>query len=176
MENHIYARNWRDAITLALQLDQPARLLSLFKNVVEGEADKGSWTGNREVDDVIASLGDEQVFLLLKRVRDWNTNARHFLVGQRVLRAVVEAFGVEKLAGLSARGRVGGRGSGSVKEVMDGLRVYGERHFERVSGMWDESFLVEFTLGEMDEVLGLIEEESQGHMDGEENDVLMLEG
>lgn len=64
---------------------------------------------------------------------------------------VVEGFGVERLSNLRV-GRVKGRSG--VKEVMEGLRVYGERHYHRVSEMWDESWLVEFTLGEMDEVLG----------------------
>jgi U3 small nucleolar RNA-associated protein 13 len=153
LENFVYGKNWREAITLALQLDQPARLLNLFKTVVEAENfDAESFTGSKEVDGVIASLADEQIFKLLLRVRDWNTNARNFLVGQRVLRAVVEACGVERLADLNVRGGKAGRSG--VKEVMEGLRVYGERHFTRVSEMWDESFLVEFTLGEMDEVLG----------------------
>lgn len=167
LENYVYGKNWRDAIALALQLDQPARLLSLFKTVVESENfQKGSWTGNAEVDEVIASLADEQIFKLLLRVRDWNTNARNFVVAQRVLRAVVEACGIDRLASLNSRGF--GKGSAGVKEVMDGLRVYGERHFERVSGMWDESFLVEFTLGEMDEILG--------NGAGMDDDMLMLEG
>ena len=172
LENHVYGKNWREAISLALQLDQPARLLSLFRQVVEGESvERGSWTGSSEVDQVIASLGEEQVFRLLLRVRDWNTNARNFLVGQRVLRAIVEAFGIEKLGELAA-----GKGKGGVKEVMKGLEVYGERHFERVSGMWDESFLVEFTLGEMDEVLGLgAEVDGVGVNGGHGADVLMLE-
>jgi U3 small nucleolar RNA-associated protein 13 len=166
LENYVYGQNWREAIALALQLDQPARLLSLFKTVVESDTfEKDSFTGLREVDDVIASLADEQIFKLLLRVRDWNTNARNFVVGQRVLRAVVEACGVERLAALTVRGR--GKGSG-VKEVMEGLKVYGERHFERVCGMWDESFLVEFTLGEMDEILG--------NGVGDAGDVMMIQG
>ncbi|KIW03218.1 uncharacterized protein PV09_05442 [Verruconis gallopava] len=184
LENHVYSRNWREAITLALQLDQPARLLSLFKTVVEADTpDPTSFTGNKDVDDVIASLADEQVFKLLLRVRDWNTNARNFLVGQRVLRAVIEACGIERLANLHVRG--GRAGRSGVKEVMEGLRAYGERHFNRVSEMWDESFLVEFTLGEMDDILGPSDEDERrllgapemanGVAPSREKDVIMLE-
>jgi U3 small nucleolar RNA-associated protein 13 len=152
LENFVSGKNWREANVLALQLDQPARLLSLFKTIVEsGNCDSDSFTGNKEVDEVLASLSDEQIFKLLLRVRDWNTNARNFLVGQRVLRAVVEVCGVERLADLNSRSW---RGRSGIKEVMEALRVYGERHFTRMSDMWDESFLVEFTLGEMDEILG----------------------
>jgi U3 small nucleolar RNA-associated protein 13 len=174
LENYVHGKNWREAIVLALQLDQPGKLLHLFKSVVEGEsAEKDSWTGNAEVDGVIASLSDEQVYRLLLRCRDWNTNARNALVAQRVLRAVVEAFGMERLSALRA-GRAG-KGKNGLREVLEALRVYGERHFGRVSDMWDESFLVEFTLREMDEVLGT---EVDGLTNGLTNgkDMIMLDG
>ncbi|KAE9979475.1 hypothetical protein BLS_009782 [Venturia inaequalis] len=174
LENYVHSKNWREAIVLALQLDQPGKLLHLFKSVVEGEdVEKDSWTGNSEVDRVIASLSDEQVYKLLLRCRDWNTNARNALVAQRVLRAIVEAFGMERLSALRA-GRAG-KGKNGLREVLEALRVYGERHFGRVSDMWDESFLVEFTLREMDEVLGT---EVVGLTNGlmKEQDMIMLEG
>jgi U3 small nucleolar RNA-associated protein 13 len=153
LDNLVYGKNWREAIVLALQLDQPGRLLHLFKTVVESpEFEKDSWTGLKVVDVVVASLADEQVFTLLKRCRDWNINARNALVAQRVLRSIIEGFGMERLAGLKVRGSGVGK-SGGLKEVLNALRVYGERHFGRVSEMWDESFLVEFTLREMDGLL-----------------------
>jgi U3 small nucleolar RNA-associated protein 13 len=160
LDNLVYGKNWREAIVLALQLDQPGRLLHLFKTVVESpDFEKESWTGLREVDGVIAGLADEQIFTLLKRCRDWNVNARNALVAQRVLRAIIEGFGMERLAGLKVRGSGGYGKAGGLKEVLNGLRVYGERHFGRVSEMWDESFLVEFTLREMD---GLMLDENLG--------------
>ena len=152
LSNYTHGGNWRDAIVLALQLDQPGRLLALFKSVVEAEEfEQGSWTGRREVDDVIADLGDEQIYKLLLRCRDWNTNARNAGVAQRVLRCVVDRFDAEKLSKLKVSKT--GKG-GSLKEVLEGLKVYSERHFQRVSELWDESFLLEFTLREMDEIVG----------------------
>ncbi|KAF2435238.1 U3 small nucleolar RNA-associated protein 13 [Tothia fuscella] len=153
LDNHIYGQNWREAIVLALQLDQPARLLHLFKTVIESpDFERGTWTGNAKVDGVVAGLADEQVWKLLCRVRDWNTNARNSLVAQRVLRAVFEGVGVERLVGLKVRGMRGGGGS-NLRDLLGALTVYGERHFGRVCELWDESFLVEFTLGEMDGLL-----------------------
>jgi U3 small nucleolar RNA-associated protein 13 len=159
LANLVYSKNYREAIVLALQLDQPARLLALFKSVVESDtADHGSWTGSTEVDEVIASLADEQIYRLLLRCRDWNTNARNAIVAQRVLRAVVGSFGMERLASLKV-GKVP-KGS-SLPEVLRGLRAYGERHFSRLTDLCDESFLLEFTLREMDD-LGTIDEGSNG--------------
>jgi U3 small nucleolar RNA-associated protein 13 len=163
LSNLIHGQNWREAIVLALQLDQPGRLLALFKKIGEADvADPGSLTGSVEVDAVIASLSDDQLYRLLLRCRDWNTNARNALIAQRVLGAVVRTFGREKLAALKTpRGGLGlgdaksGRAS-SVAEILDGLRVWTERHYERMSDLWDESFMVEFVLGEMDGLGGIV--------------------
>jgi U3 small nucleolar RNA-associated protein 13 len=152
LSNYMHGGNWHDAIALALQLDQPGKLLALFKSVVEADTfEKDSWTGKKVVDNVIASLADEQIYRLLLRCRDWNTNAKNALVAQRVLRAVVENFDGEKLSNLRFP-RQKGR-TASLRDVLEGLRAYSERHFSRVSDLWDESFLLEFTLREMDEVI-----------------------
>ncbi|KAF2405320.1 WD40 repeat-like protein [Trichodelitschia bisporula] len=146
LENYVRAQQWREAIALALALDHPGRLLGLFKSVVEGQREEGSWTGRKDVDDVLRGLASEQVARLVRRCREWGTSARTAVVAHRVLRALVEGFGVEGLAGTKV-----GKGG----EVWEGLRVYGERHWGRVADLWDESFLVEFTLGEMEGVLGV---------------------
>lgn len=175
LANYMHGGKWRDAIALALQLDQPGRLLALFKSVVEGEDfEKGSWTGRKEVDDVIGDLADEQIYRLLLRCRDWNTNARNAVVAQRVLRCVVERVDAERLSGL----RVGktARGAG-LRDLLGTLRAYGERHFSRVSELWDESFLLEFTLREMDEVGGMgVDGCVDSHVNGDgDEDVVMVE-
>jgi U3 small nucleolar RNA-associated protein 13 len=170
----VYSKNYREAIVLALQLDQPARLLSLFKSVVESDSfDRESWTGSVEVDEVVASLADEQIYRLLLRCRDWNTNARNSLVAQRVLRAIVGSFGMEKLASMKV-GRI--EKGASLPDVLRGLRAYGERHFGRVADLCDESFLLEFTLREMDELAAHdvgTEEGRDGFANG--MDVIMVE-
>jgi U3 small nucleolar RNA-associated protein 13 len=189
LSNLIHGQNWREAIVLALQLDQPARLLALFKTVGEADvAHYGSLTGSLDVDAVIASLSDDHIYRLLLRCRDWNTNARNALVAQRVLAAVVRTFGREKLAGLKPSRDVVGFGvkmgkSPSVPEILDGLRVWTERHYERVSDLWDESFMVEFVLGEMDGLGTLLNGDGpvNGNVQGSEaivykhGDVMMVE-
>lgn len=145
LQNHIHAGNYRDAITLALALNHPARLLSLFQAVLATQPpEPGSVSGLNAVDQVLASLSDEQLLALLARARDWNTNARTCAVAQRVLGVVVRKYGAERLAGLGRR--KGGR------EVLEGLRVYTERHYRRVEELWGESWLVEFLLGEMEQL------------------------
>ncbi|OCK74705.1 WD40 repeat-like protein [Lepidopterella palustris CBS 459.81] len=154
LQNFAHAGNYRDAITLALQLNQPGRLLALFKSVVEGETQEaGSLSGSFAVDEVLASLADEQIFKLLLRIRDWNTNARTAPVAQRVLWVLVKKYPAGRLARLRPLGKV--EGKGSLRDVVDGLKAYTERHYRRMECLIDESYLLDFTLGEMDEIAGL---------------------
>ena len=162
LQNYMHRGNYREAITLALALNHPARLLSLLQGVLNtNPPEEGSITGLKAVDDVLSSLSDEQLLSLLSRLRDWNTNARTSAVAQKVLNVVVKSYSAERLAGLSRR--KGGR------EIVEALRVYTERHYRRVEELCGESWIVEFLLNEMDQ-LGINEREM---LDGEK-DVIMV--
>jgi U3 small nucleolar RNA-associated protein 13 len=151
LQNYAYAGNYREAIVLALQMDQPGRLFSLFKSVVETEKpDDGSMTGLDAVDDVLGNLADEQLYKLLLRLRDWNTNVRTAPIAQKILWAVVKSYPASRLASLRPAGKVGAKGS--LKDILDAIRAYSERHYKRVEELVDESYLLDFTLREMDEV------------------------
>ncbi|KAL9605144.1 MAG: hypothetical protein Q9219_000078 [cf. Caloplaca sp. 3 TL-2023] len=142
--NYTHAGNYREAIILALMLNHPARLLALFQSVVDrSPPEEGSLSGLRAVDEVLTNLSDEQLLELLRRLRDWNTNARTAVVAQRLLNLVLKSYSAERLVGLRGRGW---------KEVVDGLRAYTERHYKRMAELVDESYLVEFTLREMEEI------------------------
>lgn len=152
--NYTYAGNYREAIVLAIQMDQPGRLFSLFKTVVETEQpDADSLTGLLAVDDVIAHLSDEQLYRLLIRLRDWNANARTAPVAQKILWTVVKSYPASRLAGLRPKGKVGSKGS--LKDVLKAIGAYSERHYKRVEELVDESYLLDFTLKEMDEVMAV---------------------
>jgi U3 small nucleolar RNA-associated protein 13 len=151
LQNYAYAGNYREAIVLALQMDQPGRVFSLFKSVVETEKpDDGSMSGLDAVDDVLSNLADEQLYKLLLRLRDWNTNVRTAPVAQKILWTVVKSYPASRIAGLRPAGKVGTKGS--LKDVLDAIRAYSERHYKRVEELVDESYLLDFTLREMDEV------------------------
>ncbi|KAI1117216.1 WD40-repeat-containing domain protein [Nemania sp. NC0429] len=148
LDNYEYAGAYREAITLALQLNHPRKLQGLFEKVVNSKTpEAGSLSGSKPVDEVLATLSDEQLFLLLLRLRDWNTNARTAPMAQRILWTVVKSYPVSRLSGLSVRGA---KGQKSVKEVLNALKVYTERHYKRMEELVDESYLVEYTLREMD--------------------------
>jgi U3 small nucleolar RNA-associated protein 13 len=192
LENYMRADSYRDAIALALQLDHPGRLLAILTSVVtksssssssssteladldpdsEDFRNRHSITGLAAVDDVLASLSDDQLLMLLHRLRDWNTNARAAPVAQRVLAALVRSYPAAHLAGLASLRRTRG-GRQNVADLVHALRVYTERHYKRLDELVDESYLVEYTLREMD----ALAPEGEDGEDGEEGgDVLMDE-
>lgn len=147
LENYIHAGSYREAITLALQLNHPGRLLSLFTSVVTAEKpEEGSLCGVKAVDEVLSHLSDEQIFLLLLRLRDWNTNARTAPVAQKILWTLVRSYPASKFSNLSVKGV---KGQQSLRDVLHALKVYTERHYRRMEELVDECFLVEYTLQEM---------------------------
>lgn len=145
LQNYIRAGSYREAITLALQLDHPARLLSLFTSVVNTyPREKNSLSGVAAVDQVLASLSDDQLLALLARVRDWNANAKTAPVAQRVLWTLLRSYPPNRLLRLQSRKKPG------MKEMLDAIRAYTERHYTRMEELIDESYLVDYTLQEMD--------------------------
>jgi U3 small nucleolar RNA-associated protein 13 len=162
LQNYIHAGSYREAITLALQLNHPGRLLSLFTAAMDTCLDgdgQESLTGNPAIDTVLQSLDPDNLYTLLLRVRDWNTNARTSRVAQRILYALSKSYPPSTFVALATRHRElppsagnGGKSSTSegIKEVLDALTAYTERHYKRIEDLIDESYLVEWILSEMD--------------------------
>lgn len=147
LQNHIRAGSYRSAITLALQLNHPARLLSLFTNVTTSNSpEEGSLSGLKAVDEVLRNLADEQLYILLLRIRDWNANARTAPIAQKILWTLVKSYPAARLSNLQVRGR---KGAGT-KDLWNALKIYTEKHYRRMEELVDESYLVEYTLREMD--------------------------
>lgn len=153
LSNLVYAKDYRSAITLALQLDQPGRLLSLF-TAVSTTVDDSSITGSSEVDDVVASLSDSQIYKLLLRVRDWNTNARTANVAQRILHVLVKRYPADRLASIRVPALTGKNKAVNLPELYSGIAAYTDRHLKRLDELLEQSYLLDFTLSEMDAVAG----------------------
>ena len=165
LRNCEHEGRWREGIVLALQLNHPARLLGIFRRVVDtSPPERGSLSGVVAVDEVLSSLADEQLLSLLLRVRDWNTNARTAPVAQRILNVIVRRYSPERLAKLGKR--KGG------KEVVEALRAYTERHYRRMEELWGESWIVEFLLGEMDQLS--VQQGLNGSLNSREQDTIKV--
>ncbi len=148
LQNYIHNEDYRGGIVLALGLNHPGRLLSLFTAVTSRmPPEEGSASGIFAVDEVLCSLSDSQLFTLLCRLRDWNTSARTASVAQRILNVVLRNYPASKLVELKGLRSVG------PSAVWDALKSYTEKHYQRMDELVNESYMIEYTLREMEEVL-----------------------
>ena len=162
--NYVSLRDYRKAISLALAMQQPGRLLSLFKSVrggldIEGFNQSDSFTGSPAVDEVIRTMSADDLITLMKFVRDWNSNAKTSGVAQEVLYAIVKLRSADEimeifkpqtaLAGTERPTDV----TCGLKDIVDGLIPYTERHLNRMERLIEESYVVDFLLEEMDQGL-----------------------
>ncbi|KAJ3556580.1 hypothetical protein NM688_g1957 [Phlebia brevispora] len=181
--NYLALNDYRSAILLALAMDQPGRLHTLFKNLPSSiDVATPSITGHPAVDEVVRTLGGTDLAKLLRHVRNWNTNARTSEVAQRVLHAIVKlragddivsAFGEENalsVLSLMAEGGITGakdnKSVAAVRELVEALIPYTERHLARMEKLVQESYVVDYLLGEMDDGRfdGLEDEDEFGNM------------
>ena len=140
-------------------MQQPGRLLSLFKSVRGGLDTEGlltrskSFTGSPAVDEVIRTMTAEDLIKLIKFVRDWNSNAKTSEIAQEILHAILKLRSTEEIMEFF-RPQVGEEvydAGGGLKEIVDGLIPYTERHFARMERLIQESHVVDFLLEEMDQ-------------------------
>lgn len=141
LANYIQRKDWRNAIVTAMALDQPYKLLNLFNEVISTASDKSSITGLAEVDQVLATLSDAQLTTLLKRIRDWSTNARTSFVAQRLLHVVLKKYSPDQLMKLP-----------DVKGLIEALIPYTDRYLKQVDKLLQESYVVDYILREMEDL------------------------
>jgi U3 small nucleolar RNA-associated protein 13 len=138
LQNHIRAQNHREVITLALELNHP------------------------EVNDVLSHLSHTQLYSLLLRVRDWNTNARTSPVAQRILHVILSAYPLSTFTDMARNRHLHPSNPskprpdpvGNMADLLRALEAYTDRHLRRTEELADHSYLIEYTLSSMDEVLG----------------------
>ncbi|DAA75268.1 TPA_exp: Uncharacterized protein A8136_2019 [Trichophyton benhamiae CBS 112371] len=122
------------------------------------ERDPDNLTGNADIDAVLKTLDDELLYILLIRLRDWNTNARTARVSQRILYALFRSYPSSTFIELADRKYVlpndGKSGkSAAMKDILEALAAYTERHYRRIEELVDESYLVEWVLDEEDIIM-----------------------
>lgn len=152
-------------------MSQPGRLFSLFNDIAL-EPETASFTGKASVDEVIRNLAGSDLAKLFEYVRDWNTNAKSSTVAQTIMfaifklhspEAIVQAFGDELAEKELSTGEINTsprkpQGSHTaLHDLVEALIPYSERHLSRVSKLVQESYVLDFILGEMDD--GMLEDD-----------------
>ena len=198
MQNYLALADYKNAILLALSMDQPRRLFNLFKAVSAScasldtsIAEEGVYTyntqtitGNASVDQVIRTLPLPELGKLLRHIRDWNSTSKTSGIAQTVLHAILKLRRAEDVrAAFIATSNSNhnhnhlppsleptaddeappstqreGKAKDGLREVVEALIPYTERHLTRTERMVQDSYVLDFLIGEMDGGVVLDEE------------------
>lgn len=137
LSNYIGASDWSNAFLLALTLDHLMRLYNVVTALISASTDAELVVGSVELEKTIRGLDSAQVASLLKRVRDWNVNFRHFEVAQKVLAVVVDTLDMEHP---------------DIRRVVEAMIPYNERHYQRLDGLLEESYVLDHVVQAMEQV------------------------
>lgn len=146
LQNFIANEDWTNAFLLAITLDHPMRLFNVLKQSLdyvseEDENDKAI-IFNKQLDKIISTLNSDQLLLLMKRCRDWNTNAKTHIIAQKTIRCIMLHHNISELSEIQ----------GMIK-IIDGIIPYTQRHFARVDNLVEQSYLLDYALVQMDKLL-----------------------
>lgn len=142
LSNYLSNEDWTNAFLLALTLDHPMRLFNVLRQSAVKADDDTSSTFNKEIDEVISTLSHEQLLLLVKRSRDWNTNARTHSVAQKVIKCILLSHNIADLCEIPG-----------LVQLVDAIIPYTKRHFSRVDNLIEQSYILDYALVEMDRIL-----------------------
>lgn len=140
-------------------MDQPGRLFALFKEILSmvSVSDADSEDDSTVVNGVIRDLPPSELAKLMRHIRTWNANAKSSMVAQAILHAIFklrttddisEALG--QTSGSTAASSTSSREGSSVGEIVQALTPYTERHLTRLDRLVQDSYILDFILGEMD--------------------------
>jgi len=151
--NYVSLQDYRNAILLALSMDHPGRLLSLFRAIRASEDDtQPSIIGNPSVDQVLQTLPIPALATLLVHIRSWNAMARTSNIAQIVLHALLKLRPTDDISAALNSTTLEGENAKKVnlREFVESVIPYTERHLLRVEKLVQDSWVVDFVLGEMD--------------------------
>jgi U3 small nucleolar RNA-associated protein 13 len=154
-------------------MNQPGRLYNLFRDVATS-CTVQAYTGDPNVDEVIRTLATSDLTRLLSYVRDWNSNAKTSDIAQRILFAVVKLRSVDDLmqayengpnlfAGDDTLPSSEKSGNTALRELIEAVIPYTERHLSKVDRLLQESYVIDYILGEMDN--GMFDSDGIGNME-----------
>lgn len=171
-----------DAVQIAFELEHPNRLLQILRDLLEGpkHKDQPVLPGGKAIkpdefepetifQPVIASLSDAQLQTLMGWVNDWNTNSKHSAICQVLLSTMLRELPPSRIKKIEQFGK-----------TLEALIAYSERHFQRIDRMLQKSYLVDFSITSMKNLLpqnahavvdlDVVDEEDNTSEPQEEND------
>ena len=142
LSNYIKNKDWSNAFLLALTLDHSMRLYNVIKSSIETNDDKDSIIGSFSLENTISLLDDGQLVKLFKKIRDWNVNFKFFEISQKLLNVVLNNFAVDKLTEVPG-----------LMKIMESIIPYNERHYNRIEEMVEQTYVLDYTVEQMNKLI-----------------------
>lgn len=140
LQNFISDKKWGDAFLLALTLDHPMRLYNVVKNSISQKGNE--FIVGEEIDQLIPKLNNDQISSIFKRIRTWNVNSKFFQICQKLIKLILVSFNVEKLIEIPG-----------LISLIESIIPYNERHYERIDNLVEQSFILDYSLQEMEKLI-----------------------
>ncbi|KAK6169135.1 hypothetical protein SNE40_020244 [Patella caerulea] len=128
LSNLIQQKKYLKALSLAITLEQPYRVLTIIREILKGGE------GKEELERTLSNLQMYQVDAILRFAVTWNTNSKHCQEAQFVIGIVLKSFSPNQLVEFP-----------NIQSTLEGLLPYTERHFRRMNRLLQQSMFVDYT-------------------------------
>ncbi|KAI8813629.1 WD40-repeat-containing domain protein [Cladochytrium replicatum] len=140
LSNSLVKGDYARAVRIALELGKPFQLLNVLSDIYKKQ-------GQGTMENVIARINKKEVAKLLSFIRDWNTTAKFSHIAQSTLNVILRSWTKEEILALP-----------QIKDLLQALIPYTEKHFAHSDQLLTRSYLLEFTLDKMDKFARLDED------------------
>jgi len=145
LANHVQNKDYHKALLLAFTIGHTEKILGILTDVVDLE-------GMQAMQDLVKKLTKEEIGKCLLYIRDWNTIGKFSTVAQKLLHCVLRLYSPAKLMALSPQVI-------NLKELLQAVIPYTEKHFSRFDRLLQQSYIVDFTISSItNNVVGTMED------------------
>ena len=143
---HLKKRDFKSALIVALDLDQSFKCLEIFTILSKNPTSSDSVSGDKALDGFLTNLQETPIILLrlLKFILQYTTSPKHTATIQPILSHLLSTIPPHVFT--TELGKEG-------KEVMEGILVYSKRHYERVTALIRDTYLIDHLLERMNTIL-----------------------
>ncbi|CAG2173318.1 unnamed protein product, partial [Oppiella nova] len=154
--NFLQKKKWSNALKLSIRLDQPFRTLTIMKEILLEP------NGAHEINEILLRLREDQLLSLLDYSIVWNTNSKHYICAQCVLKAIVHKIPPKELLKTP-----------ELKAKLEKLMPYNDRHMSRLNRLQQSVTFVDYVwetikLPDMSAISGKVNAMTIGGDDEEE--------
>jgi U3 small nucleolar RNA-associated protein 13 len=150
LQNLLKEEKYGKALHVAINLEQPGRCLDILRRIslthpregeimdADEEPDTNKLYGFKKLEKLLESLRDDQLFYLLKlSALNWNTNSKHYMLAQTVMKVCLPRVIAEILKNED-------QDLSSLTSLVEAMICFTERHEARIKKQCTSSHLVNF--------------------------------